>query len=60
MACIQRGQFTVVKISGALVKPGDKVGPFEVVPLPGHTFGHVGYYIDGLLYAGDAGSGRKF
>ncbi|MCU7787142.1 MBL fold metallo-hydrolase [Pyrobaculum sp. 3827-6] len=47
-----------IKVS-AVVKPGDRVGPFEVVPLPGHTFGHVGYYIDGLLYAGDAVFGEK-
>lgn len=42
-----------VQIAG-VVKPGDKIGPFEVVSLPGHTFGHVGYYADGVLYAGDA------
>ncbi|MEM3835083.1 MBL fold metallo-hydrolase [Pyrobaculum sp.] len=42
-----------------VVKPGDKIGPFEVVPLPGHTFGHVGYFVDGVLYAGDALFGEK-
>lgn len=47
-----------LKVSG-VVRPGDNIGPFEVVPLPGHTFGHVGYYIDGVLYAGDAIFGEK-
>ncbi|MEZ0318686.1 MAG: MBL fold metallo-hydrolase [Pyrobaculum sp.] len=42
-----------LNVSG-IVRPGDRVGPFEAVPLPGHTFGHLGYYADGLLYAGDA------
>ncbi|ACB40169.1 MBL fold metallo-hydrolase [Pyrobaculum neutrophilum] len=47
-----------LKVDG-VVKAGDRVGPFEVVHLPGHTFGHVGYYADGLLYAGDAIFGEK-
>jgi glyoxylase-like metal-dependent hydrolase (beta-lactamase superfamily II) len=29
------------------------------VPLPGHTFGHVGFYAEGVLYAGDALFGKK-
>lgn len=40
-------------VSG-LVKPGDKIGTIEAIALPGHTFGHLGYCIDGVLYAGDA------
>ena len=47
-----------LKVAG-LVEPGDRVGPFEVVPLPGHTFGHVGLYAEGVLYAGDALFGEK-
>jgi len=42
-----------IKVSG-VVKDGERVGPFEVVSLPGHTFGHVGYYVEEVLYAGDA------
>ena len=47
-----------LKVAG-LVKPGDRVGPFKVVPLPGHTFGHVGFYAEGILYAGNALFGRN-
>ncbi|WP_333638731.1 MBL fold metallo-hydrolase [Pyrobaculum aerophilum] len=47
-----------IQLSG-VVKPGEKIGPFEVVALPGHTFGHVGYYTEGVLYAGDALFGEK-
>lgn len=47
-----------IKVSG-VVKDGKRVGPFEVVSLPGHTFGHVGYYVEGVLYAGDALFGEK-
>jgi len=40
--------------------PPSKIGPFESVPLHGHSFGHVGYLTeDGLLYAGDAFFGDK-
>ncbi len=40
--------------------PPCKLGPFESVPLHGHSFGHVGYLTeDGLLYAGDAFFGDK-
>lgn len=37
-----------------VVKPGDKIEAIEVIDLRGHTFGHVGYLVDGVLYAGDA------
>ncbi|MGC9118821.1 MAG: MBL fold metallo-hydrolase [Thermoproteus sp.] len=37
-----------------LVRPGDRVENIEVVDLRGHTFGHVGYLVEGVLYAGDA------
>ncbi|RLG47212.1 MAG: hypothetical protein DRN90_05335 [Thermoproteota archaeon] len=40
--------------------PPCRIGPFESVPLQGHSFGHVGYLTeDGLLYAGDAFFGDK-
>jgi glyoxylase-like metal-dependent hydrolase (beta-lactamase superfamily II) len=40
--------------------PPCRLGPLESVPLPGHSFGHVGYLTeDGLLYAGDAFFGDK-
>jgi len=47
-----------LKVAG-VVKPGEHIGPFEVVPLPGHTFGQVGFYVEGVLYAGDALFGEK-
>ncbi|MFB6490120.1 MAG: MBL fold metallo-hydrolase [Thermoproteus sp. AZ2] len=37
-----------------VVKPGDKIGDIEAVDLRGHTPGHLGYLINGVLYAGDA------
>ncbi|RLG40332.1 MAG: hypothetical protein DRO05_06575, partial [Thermoproteota archaeon] len=40
--------------------PPAELGPFESIPLPGHSFGHVGYLTeDGLLYAGDSFFGDK-
>ncbi|HIE23598.1 MAG TPA: MBL fold metallo-hydrolase [Candidatus Korarchaeota archaeon] len=40
--------------------PPCRLGSLEAVPLPGHSFGHVGYLTeDGLLYAGDAFFGDK-
>ncbi|WP_333609306.1 hydroxyacylglutathione hydrolase [Arsukibacterium sp.] len=37
---------------------------FEVLALPGHTLGHIGFYVDELLFCGDtlfsAGCGRLF
>ncbi|MEZ0248415.1 MAG: MBL fold metallo-hydrolase [Thermoproteus sp.] len=40
-------------VSG-VVKPGDKIEGIEAVDLRGHTMGHLGYLVDGVLYAGDA------
>lgn len=42
-----------IRVAG-VVKPGDKLDSIEVVDLRGHTFGHVGYLTEGILYAGDA------
>mgnify|MGYP000122313951 CR=1 FL=1 len=42
-----------------VIKPGDRAGPFEAVPLPGHTFGQIGFYAEGVLHAGDALFGEK-
>ena len=38
-----------------IVEDGDRIGPFMVLYLPGHTPGSVGYYDEqgGLLFAGD-------
>lgn len=47
-----------LKVAGVF-KPGDRVGPFEIVPLPGHTFGQVGFYAEGVLYVGDALFGER-
>lgn len=42
-----------LQVSG-VVKPGDKIGGLEAVDLRGHTPGHLGYIVEGILYAGDA------
>ncbi|MFP3213456.1 MAG: MBL fold metallo-hydrolase [Thermoproteus sp.] len=42
-----------LKVAG-LVRPGDKIENVEAVDLRGHTFGHMGYLVEGVLYAGDA------
>ncbi len=42
------------------ISPPCKLGPGEVIPLPGHTFGQVGYLTDtGVLYTADAIFGEK-
>lgn len=40
--------------TAGVVRPGDRIGSIEAVDLRGHTLGHLGYYVDGVLYAGDA------
>jgi len=41
-------------------EPGQRVGPLETLPLPGHTPGHAGVATpDGVLYAGDAIFGTR-
>ncbi len=42
-----------------VIKAGDRVGPLETVPLPGHTYGQIGVYVDGLLYAADSVFGDR-
>ncbi len=42
------------------IAPPCKLGPGRVVPLPGHTFGQVGYLTDsGVLYMADAAFGER-
>ncbi len=36
-----------------------RLGPVETVPLPGHTYGQVGYVANGILYAADSFFGDK-
>lgn len=36
-----------------------RLGPVEAVPLPGHTYGQVGYAAEGVLYAADSFFGDK-
>lgn len=42
------------------VKPlQDGIGPLRVLPLPGHTFGHVGLLAGDVVYAGDSVFGDR-
>ena len=51
------------KLSKAKLEPlKDKIGPFEVIPAPGHTSGSVCFYLreTGLLFTGDTLFGKHF
>ena len=39
-------------------RPPDRVGPFEVIPTPGHAVDHVCFARDGVLFSGDLILGR--
>jgi glyoxylase-like metal-dependent hydrolase (beta-lactamase superfamily II) len=39
-------------------RPSDRVGPFEVIPTPGHAVDHVCFARDGVLFSGDLILGR--
>ncbi len=42
------------------VKPGSRLGPLKLIPLPGHTLGQIGVLSpDGILYAADSLFGDK-
>ncbi len=39
-------------------RPPDRVGPFEVIPTPGHAVDHVCFALEGVLFSGDLVLGR--
>lgn len=49
---------------GERIRPAGLEADFDVLPVPGHTLGHLAYYRPGLLFCGDtlfgAGCGRLF
>ncbi|MBA3998011.1 MAG: hydroxyacylglutathione hydrolase [Candidatus Accumulibacter sp.] len=49
---------------GERIRPAGLEAAFDVLPVPGHTLGHLAYYRPGLLFCGDtlfgAGCGRLF